>query len=104
MADILDKKPVYDETRTLIYEDVFMELFDYPTKIEKSEIDNEMIAVLMEQGVAIDVEYMKKFVDYDKLSIYNKLNYQYLLNDFSKIQALLFSQINTIKKNHMVFV
>ena len=107
VADILDKKPDYDETRTLIYEDVFMELFDYPTKIEKSEIDNEMIATLMEQrrrGIAIDVEYMKKFVDYDKLSIHNKLNYQYLLNDFTKVQGLLFNQINIIKKNHMIFV
>jgi hypothetical protein len=107
VTDLLDKKPNYDETRMLVYEDVFLDLFDYPTKIVKSEIDNEMIAVLMEQrrrGVAVDVEYMKKFVDYDKLSIYNKLNYQYLSNDFSKVQGLLFNQINIIKKNHMIFV
>lgn len=107
VKDILDKKPIYEEVRTAIYEDIFISLFQYPSKIEKSEIDNEMIAVLMEQrrrGIAIDVEYMKNFIDYDKLSIYNKLNYQYLSNDFIKVQGLLFNQINIVKKNHMVFV
>lgn len=105
--DLLDKKPEFDETRFLIYEDVFIELFDYPIKIDKSEIDNEMITLLMDQrrrGIAVDVEYMKRFVNYDRLNIQNKLNYQYLSNDFQKVQTLLFNQVNIIKKNHMVFV
>ena len=105
--DLLDKKPDFDETRFLIYEDVFIELFDYPIKIDKSEVDNQMIALLMDQrrrGISVDVEYMKRFVNYDRLNIQNKLNYQYLSNDFQKVQTLLFNQVNIIKKNHMVFV
>jgi hypothetical protein len=106
VSDLLNKKPEYEENRFVVYEEVFLDLFEYPTKIEKSEIDNEMITQLLEQrrrGVAIDIEYMKKYIDYNKLNIYNKLNYQYLLNDFTKIQGLLFGQINTIKNNHMIF-
>ena len=107
VMDILDKKPEYEENRTLVYEDIFIDLFGYPIKIEKSEIDNQMIELLMDQqrrGLVVDLDYVRKYVNYDILSIFNKLNYQYLFNEFTKIQTLLFSQINIIKKNHMIFV
>jgi hypothetical protein len=108
VTDILDKKPTTDiSTRLSVYEYIFNELFDYPSAVQKSQIDNEMIALLMEQrrrGIAIDVEYIRNFVNYENLNIYHKLNYDYLMNDFTKVQQLLFSQINMIKNNHMIFV
>jgi hypothetical protein len=105
--DVLGKKSKIDDTRLYVYQEIFMDIFEYPIKIQKSEIDNELIALLMEQrrrGIAIDLEYVRETIDYNNLSIYNKLNYQYLFDDFHKVQGLLFGQINTIRKNHMVFV
>ena len=105
--DVLEKKSKIDDTRLYVYQEIFMDIFEYPIKIQKSEIDNELIALLMEQrrrGIAIDLEYVRATIDYNNLSIYNKLNYQYIFDDFQKVQGLLFGQINTIRKNHMVFV
>jgi hypothetical protein len=101
--DVLDKKPEpNDGLRLVVYEDIFIDIFNYPIKIQKSQIDNQIIDLLMEQkrrGIYIDVEYVRNYVNYDNLNIINKINYQYILNDFQSIQNLIFSQINIVKKN-----
>jgi hypothetical protein len=106
--DILSKKPTEIEAKRLVvYEDIFINIFNYPIKIEKSQLENQIIDLLMEQrrrGLSIDVEYMKSVVDYNNLNIYHKLNYQYLSNDFSKVRSLLLGQIETISKNYITFV
>jgi hypothetical protein len=96
-----------DELRLRAYEDIFMDIYQFPVIFTKSQLDNRMVEMLMEQrrrGVVVDLEYAKKYISYENLNIMNQLNYQYLFSDFQKIENLLVHQISIIQKNHMVLV
>ena len=96
-----------DELRLRAYEDIFMDIYQFPVIFTKSQLDNRMVEMLMEQrrrGVVVDLEYAKKYISYENLNIMNQLNYQYLFSNFQKIENLLVHQISIIQKNHMVLV
>jgi hypothetical protein len=104
---IFSKAKPEDFLRLKAYEDVFMDIFEFPIIFEKSQIDNRMLEILMEQrrrGIEIDLTYLKNYINYENLNIFNQLNYQYLFSDFKKVETLLIHQIGIIQKNYLIIV
>ena len=104
---IFSKAKPEDYLRLKAYEDVFMDIFEFPIIFEKSQIDNRMLEILMEQrrrGIEIDLTYLKNYINYENLNIFNQLNYQYLFSDFKKVETLLIHQIGIIQKNYAIIV
>jgi hypothetical protein len=108
VEEIMFSKPdPEDELRLRAYEDIFMDIFQFPVIFTKSQLDNRMLEMLMEQrrrGVVVDLVYARKYIKYENLNIFNQLNYQYLFSEFKMIENLLVHQISIIQKNHMILV
>jgi DNA repair exonuclease SbcCD ATPase subunit len=108
VEEILYSKPETLTTeRIATYENIYSQLFSSSEKFTKSQIDNQMVEYLMERkkyGLAVDLEYLQNFVIYDNLNIVNKVNYKYLLNNFTDVNSILKSQVSYIIRNPIMFV
>ena len=108
VKELLESKPeTCSPERLNAYANIYNQLFDTPVKITKSQIDNQMIDDLMESkkyGLAIDLNYVQNFIQYENLNIINKVNYKYLFNIFTDVDSLLKSQISYIIRNPIMFV
>jgi hypothetical protein len=106
--DILYSKPQKDDSeRIYAYERVYQNIFDNNRIIEKSQIDNQMVEILMERkrrGLEIDLDYVRTYIDYQNLNAFHQLNYQYLFSDFNQIKNLMIHHLDIIKSNHFIAV
>jgi hypothetical protein len=101
--DILTSNPEnLTQNRLDAYSEIYYHTFEKPMKIEKKEVDNKLIQVMVEnknKGINIDLTYAQKYVNYDNLNVNNKLYYKYLFQNYSDMKNILVSQINIINKN-----
>lgn len=101
--DILSSLPQQITSNRLdAYTEIYYNTFGSPIKIEKKEVDNKLVEVLVSRknrNIQIDLNYAQKYIEFENLNINNKFYYKYLFQNYTDMKNILVQQINIINKN-----